>query len=402
MQDYYSVERWYDFIKTKIAPIRDYSQAIVNFWKLLKGLDGKDICNVLKEYPKLRVVFLGGVGENGYREDSFANAIKEIFGAKITDLKAYFSFVAQDLEPAVPIGVRKTEILGCIELIKDVANLIIDKAGVDVKENDKPQEEYVNNPEKIFEGLLKFLQHCINVCVGFDEYMTFVWNIRKITKRYLNLVFPETKKNENFKFLREFLGLTELFVPDVDDASLRDEYTIYGFPDIYSKFDVSDWYADRVNPDEIPYTLKENLSSVITESVNALGGLLLWLNRLIWMFFIEFSHYYAPLPKIIENLPDPRRMYLNNCKEELKRLNWKWNNCEFLYTLKIREASYSRKHSYYDFNKFTIENGIIKDKNGTAVSRLFGFLDQIAPALFLGVYELVFVDKNKFMLIERW
>jgi len=402
MSDYYLAESWYNFITTKIASIRDYGQAILNFWKLLKGFDGMHISKVLKNYPKLNIVFLGGVDKNGYREDCFANAIKEIFGAEITDLKSYFSFIIQDLEPAVPIRVENTEILKYIEQIKDIASLIINKANVDIEEHDELLEEYVNNPEKIFEGLVKFLQHCINVCVGFDEYMTFVWNIRKITKRYLELVFPKTKKEENLKFLKDFLGFTELFVPNVNDTSLRDEYTIYGFPDIYSKFDVSNWYADWVNPDEIPYTLKENLSSVITESVNTLGGLLLWLNRLIWMFFIEFSHYYAPLPKIIKNLPDPRRMYLDNCKEELKRLNWTWNNCEFLYTLKIEEATYSKKHGYYRFNEFTIENSIIKDKNGTAVSRLFGFLDQIAPALFLGVYELVFIDKNKFMLIERW
>jgi hypothetical protein len=402
MQDYYSVESWHNFIKTKIAPIRDYGQAIVNFWKFLKGFDGEHIGKVLRDYPRLNVVFLGGVDENGYREDSFANAIRELFGAEITDLKAYFSFVTQDLEPAVPIRVEKIKILECIELIKDVANLIIDKADVDAEENYKLQEEYINNPEKIFEGLLEFLQHCIYVCVGSDEYMTFAWNIRKITKKYLNLVFPETKKDENFKFLSEFLGLTELFVPDIDDVSLRDEYTIYGFPDIYTKFDVSDRYVDWVNPDKIPYTLKENLSSVITESVNTLGGLLLWLNRLIWMVFIEFSGYYDPLPRIVENLPNPRRTYLDACKEELKRLNWTWNNCEFLCTLKIEEATYSRKHGYYNFNEFTIENSIIKDKNNTAVSRLFGFLDQIAPALLLGIYELVFTDKNKFILIERW
>ena len=394
MQDYYSVERWYDFIKTKIAPIRDYSQAIVNFWKLLKSLDGKDICNVLKEYPKLRVVFLGGVGENGYSENSFANAIREIFGAKITDLKAYFSFVAQDLEPAVPIGVRKTEILGCIELIKDVANLIIDKAGVDVKENDKLQEEYVNNPEKIFEGLLKFLQHCINVCVGFDEYMTFVWNIRKITKRYLNLVFPETKKNENFKFLREFLGLTELFVPDVDDASLRDEYTIYGFPDVYTNVDTNDsfWWANWF----------EQCSEII-RNAKTIGGLLLWLNRLIWKLIcgyhsIEISHgYKIELERVLgdDSIVCLLDEYLKACKEELVRLNWKKDDIYLHNFFRFSEDSYGKYIG-------TIDRTSIKNKNGIVVSRLFGFLDQIAPALFLGVYELVFVDKNKFMLIERW
>jgi len=389
--NYLSVENWHEFMRTKITPIRNYGQAIVSFWEFLKDLDGWHIDKVLREYPRLNVVFLGGVGRDGYRENSFAEAIKVMFGAKITDLKAYFSFVAQNLDPVVPIEVEKTEILKCIELIRDVANLIIDKAGVDVEENDKLQEEYVNNPDKIFEGLLKFLQHCVNVCVGFDEYMTFVWNIRKITKRYLNLIFPETKEDENFKFLREFLGFTELFVPEVDDASLRDEYTVYGFPDIYVDVDTSESFW------------KENWferCSEIIKKAKTIGGLLLWLNRFVWRLTCEYYYHIDAhhghedeLKKVlgVDNLVCPLYKYLGACKERLDRLNWKKDNV-FLYN--FFKDCYGRCMGI-------IDGTLIKNKNGLTVSRLFGFLDQIAPALFLGVYELVFVDKNKFILIKR-
>jgi hypothetical protein len=33
MQDYYSVESWHNFIRMKIAPIGDYGQSIIDFWK---------------------------------------------------------------------------------------------------------------------------------------------------------------------------------------------------------------------------------------------------------------------------------------------------------------------------------------------------------------------------------
>ena len=97
----------------------------------------------------------------------------------------------------------------------------------------------------------------------------------------------------------------------------------------------------------------------------------------------------------IDNLVCPLYKYLGACKEKLDRLNWKKDNV-FLYNF--------FKFSDYDYRKYTgiIDGTLIKNKNGLTVSRLFSFLDQIAPALFLGVYELIFVDKNKFMLIERW
>lgn len=107
MIDYYSAGKWEEFVVTKITPIRDYAVALLNFWKFLKDLDGKDTSYVLKKYPKFDVVFLGGVNEKKYKENSFAKAIKDMFGAEIADLNSYQAFVLQGLEPAVPIMVHK-------------------------------------------------------------------------------------------------------------------------------------------------------------------------------------------------------------------------------------------------------------------------------------------------------
>lgn len=403
MIDYYSAEKWEEFVVTKITPIRDYAVALLNFWKFLKDLDGKDTSYVLKKYPKFDVVFLGGVDEKEYKENSFAKAIKEIFGAEIADLNSYQAFVLQGLEPAVPIMVHKTQIVGWIELIKDVAELIIKKA--DINSNQKEvvvsKDEYIEQPDKVFKGLQNLLQHCLNVCVGYDKYMTFIWNIRKITRKYLELAFPETKNGEKFQFLRDFLGLTEIFALEVEDEKLRRDYTIYGFPDVYSDFDVSDRYADTINPDE--YREVDKLMVVLKEKVNTLGGLLLWLNRLIWLLF-DYSHcyYYSyPLRDVVENLPNPRREYLDVCRKELEKLNWSWKNNKYLYNIKIYDVSYSRKHAYYNLRIYLIDKDLIKDEKGVAVSRLFGFLDQISPALFLGTYELVLKDDATFMLVKR-
>jgi len=378
MTDYYSAKNWRDFVKSKIVPIRDYAEAILNFWNFLKELDGKNISEILKNHPELEIVFLGGVDENGYSENSFAKAIKVIFGAYVIDLKAYFSFVLQDLEPVVPISVGKTWILKCIELIKDIADLIISKVNIDTKANSKLQEYYINNPDKIFEGLQKFVQHCLKICVGFDKYMTFVWNIRKITRRYLELVFPETRNNENFRFLKEFLGLTEIFVPEIDNDELRRDYTIYGFPEVYN-------YAKS----------KERV--ITLDESSTLGGLLLWLNKQIWKLICNvysddssINHGYGHILRriVFRDVPCPIKLYLSACREELDRIGWDWNKSLYLYNV--------RRNS-----EVKIDGDLIKDKDGTVVSKLFGFLDQISPALFLGAYELVFKNRNEFILVER-
>ena len=101
--NYFSIEEWKEYIVTKIVPIRDYATALLKFWEFLRSLEGKNISEVLKDYPELEVVFLGGTNENGYKENSFAKAIKEIFGASI-DVAAYYSYVLQGLEPKVYVN----------------------------------------------------------------------------------------------------------------------------------------------------------------------------------------------------------------------------------------------------------------------------------------------------------
>lgn len=428
--EYFSVEKWRNFITTKLIPIRDYAVALLNFWNFLKSLEGKYISEVLKDFPEIEIVFLGGTDEHGYKENSFAKAVKEIFGACIS-VSAYYSHILQKLEPKVPVNnIEKTREVSLIKEIKELSEEAINISGSNSRQKAISENEFVNHPSKVLDGFVTFLQLCLDVCVGYSPYTTFIWNIRKITRKYLEGNFPEVKNEEIMEFLKTFLGLREILVPNVDNEKTKRDYTIFGFPDYASQYILLDrssiglggyqliigdyractWeWLHKLEDDrddqrriegEKYYRTYKSLSS----SVRTLGGRILNLNEAIWEL-LEFGS----LSSVLEQIPNPKKSYIDACKQELAKIGWKIP--EYIkpwigFGLHTRDRG---SQYFVDGALITKEHEIyirtysnIKHYDISLDKPFFIFLDEMMPAIFLGVYELVFrKDKEAFVVMER-
>jgi len=459
MEQMFSAENWKEFISNKIMPIRDFAEALLSFWDSLRSLKGKYISEILKSNPELEVVFIGGTNKDGYIENSFAKAVKDLFGVFIS-VKAYYSYDRQGFEPKVPIETEKSEIMLVIKAIRDVTKRIVEISGAESKKVIS-NDEFINNPGKVLEGFCNFLNTCLDISVGYNDYVTFCWNIRKITKKYLTQMYPEALNN--FEFLKDFLGLKELFTPSIDDEKIKEDYTILGFPDYCSVYVIrgrnlgsskypnhtleiltnnlelpkdSQYYRILSLPyssDEI-HTHSKDVVYLRTKTFlaeNTLGGSLLRLNELIWFMFNNFS---SILSEILQDVPNPRSDYLEACRAELEKIGWQ--EPKFLYEFMTPDDDQyylpSRRELRHWINEFTVDEILIKsgrsiycserDRGYTIVTSvsstpdktldepLLIFLDEIMPAVCLGIYEIIFgkiifgkdeSGKNTFVVMRR-
>ena len=453
MEQIFSVENWTNFVSSKIGPVRDYAEVLLDFWNFLKGLKGRYISDVLSEYPELEDVFLGGTNKDGYTENSFAKVIKDVFGAYI-DVKAYYSYIMQGLEPKVKVEVEQSGIMLTIQAIKEISDRVLELSRIGY-EKTISSHELINNPNRALEVFLEFLNRLLDICVGYSEYTTFCWNIRKITRKYLAQLYPDALRSENFEFLRDFLGLRELFIPNVDDENARDNYTILGFPDYCSIYVIrgrnigsarypnhileiltnnlelpkdSGYYGILSLPrltDEIRTHSKDEiyLRSKTFSTEKTVGGSLLRLNELIWFIF---TNYFSVLSQIAQNVPNPKSEYLEACKAELEKIGWQ--EPSFLNRFFWSEYTPSSRLIRNWVNEFVIEGALIKEgvsiycaereysygySDRTYVSVSYNtlnepfliFLDKIMPAVVLGVYEIIFgkdeSGKDTFVVIKR-
>ena len=351
----------------------------------------------LKEHPKLEPLFLGGTKPPGeYKENSLALAVRENLGASVS-LDAYYTLVTQGFEAKTPIEVEKTVFILFVENIRnltaDIVRLAARKgpisgSGAEAAEAEPQAGDHIS-PDEMMERLVGFLQLCADTTVGADPLVTFAWNVRKITRKYLNEAFPETRDEENMRLLREILGLEEIFTPEVEDESVRKNYTVYGYPDFLS------WYESPAGAGhlELSRCLKQCRDSSLSEATaSTLGGYLLRLNAIIWGVFMDNT-----LSQILKNVPDLRREYLIRCKnvlrglerplmEEMEKVTWSWCACLGSHVLHCEELDISG--ASYEFRG-----------QKRPLLKLF---DEIMPAVFLGLYEIVFSeDRRKFVVMRR-
>jgi len=388
----FDVESWRAFISEKIVPMRDEAAALLNFWAFLKSLEGRYLSEVLREHPKLEPLFLGGTKPPGeYKENSLAFAVRELLGAGVS-LDAYYSLVTQGFEARTPVEVEKTAFIRFVESIRDLTAGIVGLAATKglisgSEAGAEPQAGDIGlDADELVGRLVGFLQLCADTTVGVDPLVTFAWNVRKITRKYLNEAFPETRDEENMRLLHEILGLEEIFTPEVEDESVRKNYTVYGYPDFLS------WYESPAGAGHHLGLRQCRDSSLSEATALTLGGYLLRLNARIWGLFMDNT-----LSQILNNVPNLRREYLIRCKnvlrglerplmEEMEKVTWSWCACLGSHVLHCEELDISG--ASYEFRG-----------QKRPLLKLF---DEIMPAVFLGLYEIVFSeDRRRFVVVRR-
>ena len=389
----FDVESWRAFISEKIVPMRDEAAALLNFWAFLKSLEGRYLSEVLREHPKLEPLFLGGTKPPGeYKENSLAFAVRELLGAGVS-LDAYYSLVTQGFEARTPVEVEKTTFIRFVESIRSLTAGIVGLAATKglisgSEAGAEPQAGDIGlDADELVGRLVGFLQLCADTTVGVDPLVTFAWNVRKITRKYLNEAFPETRDEENMRLLHEILGLEEIFTPSVEEEQLKIDYTVYGFEDYASTY--REDRRGRLHVDSLElYFISERGYYVwgrlpTAPQVSSIGGGLCLLNDYIWHMFALVKR---ELGLVLKHVPELKDEYIKSCK---KRLG------------KFLEVSVDESILGDITKEYEIEGPLMRTPR-FETRPFFAFLDKIMPAVFLGLYEIVFSeDRRRFVVVRR-
>ena len=416
---YWSKDTWSKFIKDQIIPLHTHAQKLIDFYSYLYNFDKKPMSKVLKEWSGAEKALLGGVefDQNNYKasysERSLAKIYNELLGFYV-DINAYFSYIVQGLEPTLPCTTREEEskqissypytvtkltlipyIKNIYKLTSQIINLAISSNLIEQYESNTKIDDLIAEPERIVDDLYEFFfEKCISITLGHNDYMNFVWSIRKITRKYLYLLYPELRDEDKLKIVKEILGLNTLFKPQVEDEKLKEDYEILAFLD----FESTRYDKEGQNP--------------------SLGGLLCKLNLYIW----EIFRYPYLINKLITGpVPNLAKEYFKWVDEEL---SIKWSPPEIVKRVTNRRYTTIRNSSWPDeeYAYFYISGPIIESVSVhfhlppslkwkkpdseliTLNIPLFIVLDGLMPAVCLGKYEIVFhssSDSKSFYIYDN-
>jgi len=175
----------------------------------------------------LKKLLTYGIKDVGrYEKQSLASITKYVFGLYV-DPETYLIYARQGLPLDKPVEYYKFSIAGNLEVLHELAELAINIAEQkDIKipevKNEAPTaNEAINDPNKLATLLSGFLNACKNIAVGINKTMSFIFGIRKLTKRYALRLYPELKDQNLFTKLLNILGLKVIFEPELTDEEKK-------------------------------------------------------------------------------------------------------------------------------------------------------------------------------------
>jgi hypothetical protein len=292
---YWDRDSWAEFFRHEVLPLYESALTIARLWsELRERAHGRLLSDVLREAPSLEMAFAGGTSPpDRYEEDSLALAYKELLGASV-NLREYHFLKRLGKEPKTPCRVERTLLVNYVDhilvlleraLMRTGELGLIAQSGLQSARESSARtvKEVLERPELISERFAEFLNRALSLTVNYSEHMKFIWYMRKILKKYVHELYPETKKPEVFRFLQQLLGISEFTIPQVEAREIADLYTIFSYD-----------YAITVsyNPEEVDgmkihpnyYFYRQELPSVY-EPYKTIGGCLCRINELIWGLF---------------------------------------------------------------------------------------------------------------------
>ncbi len=374
MINYADKDEWGKFIEEYIIPLRDSAKILINYWEYLKrNIEGVDVDDMGEGF---KMLVLGGVGEDGnYSERSLALFYKKFFGVQLTNLEECVKGL-----PAKAI-VEKSDFVKFAEKIHEQTKKIISTfhniLGMDLErlegKIEMNFEEVVRNAERVAELIKEFYERTLKVTANYNQYTLFLFTVRKITRRYLEIAYPEMKEKGKFDALKGIIGLEKYFEPKVEGERtegterIERDYTIWHLPG------------------------------------GSFGFEICHLNDIIWECFSR-EDFRKTLEFLFENVQDLKEEFVRRAKEALDELDWKFpeyilnksNISDVGYAisikyktsgLKLREFIYCKRVEYngYGWKYWTTDKSMEHELD----IRLPKLLDDISPALFVGIADIV-------------
>lgn len=386
--DCWDRKEWKKYIEKYIIPIRINADKVLNFWNYLAdNYSGIPITDI-KENKELLKKILGGITEKGdYRSRSCASFYSIFFGLKLENVVSYIRNKEEIIEIDVSLKVDRTEIINFIGELIDFCDKILDSAwnvGIietsELKKSEIDVDLLMQSNEKVISIIGQLYKHILEFTVNYNEKTRFLWTIRKNTKRIICFQYKKLGENNNFKLVKDIIGLSIYYSPQLDKKSkiakeLITEYTIWQL--IKNQFG----YNICVLNDFIFENFKEKKSVYGQYSEN-----------LIWECF-KF---------IIPRIKHFEKEYYDYVSNKL----YTWKIPDYINTMekRVRSGKPYWHHEYKIDNVFLTEDHVIPshaDKSSRIENDNLGisfldFLDEISPGLFTGL-----LNPNNFIIKEN-
>ena len=296
---YWDKASWAEFFRQEVLPLYESALTIARLWsELRERAHGRLLSEIIREAPSLELAFAGGTSPPGrYEEDSLASAYKELLGASV-NLREYYFLKRLGKEPRTLCAVEKTLPVSYAERVSVLLERALTHAGelglITQSELQSAREssaraakEVLERPELASEKFVDFLNNSLGLIVNYNDYVRFIWHLRKIPKKYMYELYPETKKPEVLSFLQQLLGIDIFTTPAVEDPEIAGLYTIFSYD-----------YAvciDQAGVDGVEFHYRpecyfcsihcpQRLPAVY-EGYKTIGGCLCRVNELVWGLF---------------------------------------------------------------------------------------------------------------------
>jgi len=335
--------------------------AIRNYFK--DKVDKRQLLEILSDESLFKVL-LGGLREDGtFSEEGLAVFCNKFFG---TGIDKQGEFIGR-LKVGLSLQEASKDLKGtCTQtpfieqvskLVKSLGNLFyqLEIKGFVKISIPSLSIETMKDPKEVYEKVREFIQACLSISPNYNPYTFFILSLYRITRKYMELAYPRLKDEKVFNFIKEFLGLSEIIVPQIPNEEKMRDYTVWGFKE-----------------GSIGYEVAVNLVNIVWDIVD-----------------LDFIQKYF-------RIPSERRLYLDRAIEELEKVashGKDWSDIidglrayNSVYRLGILGLEFlpSQYHRFAQ-EGLCVLNGIYLGKMIFAK-----FMDYISPQLFLNVG---FIDK---------
>ena len=370
--DYTDENEWKNWIGEKFLSLHKQLSIIL---KLRESLENILKTNLKEAFSQryIQEILLGGITKEGeYTSNSLAKLYKDALGIYINPKEwvAYCRTGLNPVENGIECKFEDTSFLAFITEMKELVEEVL--SGIEIEPQDiedKEIEEIMNSPEKILEIIKEIYKSVICISANYDYHMFFILNTRCIPRFFIEKAYPKLK--ENFEKVAQILDLEEKFVPNINDEKIRRNYTLIGHKE------------------------------------NGLAYLLFRLNKEIWKTIAEIKTF----EHIGIALSDLRKTYYEKVKNSLKKLGWE--RPEYI---RVSDPPGSQRVSGYSgpwYYTYYVEGIMITRYHERGWSArgnyysgtyecnipLLQLMNDISPALFLGIYYLR-VEGNSIKIIE--
>ncbi len=385
--DYGNSDEWRGYFE-ELKEVEKSCKTILEFWNELKKkcYEFKTFKDLQKDFD-YSTVLLGGVTLDGkYKERSLAKVYADLFGFKPENIHDLIERLRRGISPTTKVVVEETDFIRFVRSVSDKISSILRQAEVkgliDGADVDVEVDYYgiLSDYKKLIGIIEDFVNNVAKILPNYHQKSLFVWTLDKLTYRYMTTAYPELRDESVFELVKDILGLEVIFSPDVEDESIRRDYSVYSYYD------------------------------------GSIGRELVELFKMIWKLFdgeyigkhisdlkIRWSLDCEKIRKVLllifPELPNPKKEFLELATNALRSIGWKFpdyirivgTQTRYL-DLKVRidEAKYIVNKILISNIKITYKN-LSRDKVSTRSYSdtkelklpLIKFLDELSPMVFL-------------------